>query len=564
MSSSHSTSALESECSLLREWLSLAGLEKTQIREVASVALTEQIHMRFDAAKLDEDAARLLEEKKEPAWVQPMITDARWRPLLYDLCVTNPSSALLQSIVRTLSQGEHAAEVQANTSLGTVLGGASSMQTYLSSLAAQLNSLRQGQAGAQARLEGLACAAEPDFLVAQMLLRAPGIATHAEVGAHAEQAAATMALAASRAHGQAFRRLYALAHGLPRGAAMSSALISILTADSVSSADANTLQDQCTKGASTSALRDPALLRTLLASVFDPLRPPKPGLRDQLLAALACAASDARADADTAGGLTSGGGEGEGDVDMADAAGASARRPPEGTADAAARRAAALAALSQAQSICERNEVSEVGASVAALQQCARDEIAAACGVLVWARRVLTTPQFSGARFNLSFLPPVLRLLASIARAHSSLHGEVCATVHAVLMHEPPSDAEDVSSLTIVGLRRMLLDLLLWLLTEGCVFPVVAVLRAWLQDADLSLVRHLIHATLTLCAPPYSVAFGKQLLAMIKAPRTLEAHRTTEAKQPLVACAEQAGRTPGLEEEAAEALELLGANANGS
>ena len=52
-----------------------------------------------------------------------------------------------------LSQSEHAAEVQANTTLGAVLGGSSSsMQTFVTSLATQLNSLRQGQPGAQARL----------------------------------------------------------------------------------------------------------------------------------------------------------------------------------------------------------------------------------------------------------------------------------------------------------------------------------------------------------------------------------------------------------------------------
>ena len=61
--------------------------------------------------------------------------------------------------------------------------------------------------------------------------------------------------------------------------------------------------------------------------------------------------------------------------------------------------------------MCESNEVSEVGASVATLRRCAGAEIAAACGVLVWARRNLTTGRFSGARFNASYLPPVLQLL---------------------------------------------------------------------------------------------------------------------------------------------------------
>ena len=535
MGESSSEATLQSECSLLREWLSVAGLDKTKIRDIAADAFTEQIHARFDSAKLDEDAAQL---QAEPVWLRAMIGDARWRPLLYDICAANPSSVLLQAAVRALAQSEHAAEVQANASLDAVIGGASSMQTFLSSLAVHLNSLRQGQPGAQARLEGLTCVGEPDFLVAQMLLRAPAIASDPEVGGLAEQSAAAMASAATRAHGQPFRRLHLLACGLPKGAVITSALISILTADSVSSADAHTLDEQCAKGATTAALRDPGILRLLLHSVFDPLRPPRPGPREQLLRVLAHAAADA-ADVD-----------GDGLVVDTVSAAASAT---------AARREAALAALTRAQAICERNEVSEVGASVALLMRCATEEPAAACGALVWARRVLTTPQFSGARFNLVFLPPVLRLLVRIAHTHPGLQGEVCAVVHAVLVHEPPSDSEDVSSLTLVSMRRSLVDVLLWLLTEGCVFPVLGVLQEWLAHADLSLVRHLIASLLALCAPPYSPAFGRQILRMLKAPLTLEAHRGAEARTPLLAWAEQAGRTPGLEEDALEVADALSA-----
>ena len=60
----------------------------------------------------------------------------------------------------------------------------------------------------------------------------------------------------------------------------------------------------------------------------------------------------------------------------------------------------ALGALTEAQAICERNEVSEMASSVAALRRCAVAAPAAACGVLVWTRRNLCSRQFSGARFN--------------------------------------------------------------------------------------------------------------------------------------------------------------------
>ena len=44
-----------------------------------------------------------------------------------------------------------------------------------------------------------------------------------------------------------------------------------------------------------------------------------------------------------------------------------------------------------------------------------------------------------------------------------------------------------MSALTTVTLRRQLLESLLLLLTQGCVFPVLDQLHEWLVDADLSL-----------------------------------------------------------------------------
>ena len=122
--------------------------------------------------------------------------------------------------------------------------------------------------------------------------------------------------------------------------------------------------------------------------------------------------------------------------------------------------------------------MSEVDAQVAILRRCSSSEPACACGLLVWTRRNLTTPQFSGARFNGTFLPAMLQLVGSIAEAHPGLQGEVCDLVHAILIHEPGKEAEDVSAETADTLRRRLLECLLWLLTRGCVFPVLAKLHA--------------------------------------------------------------------------------------
>ena len=362
-----------------------------------------------------------------------------------------------------------------------------------------------------------------------MLLRSPALRDHPEYGAHAEQAAAAMAKSAGR-NGQAYRRLHLLSLGVPRVSPLMSALISLLRSagddfakgnsywidQTISAADAVTLDEQCAiGGSSTIALRDPTILKILLQALFDPAKPPKPGPRVQLLRVIARVAADAAEECEDTSAVL--------------------EEASVSESKAHARRAKVHAVLTEAQKICETNEVSEVDAQVAILRRCSSSEPACACGLLVWTRRNLTTPQFSGARFNGTFLPAMLQLVGSIAEAHPGLQGEVCDLVHAILIHEPGKEAEDVSAETAVTLRRRLLECLLWLLTRGCVFPVLAKLHEWLKTADYSLVRHLFTQLLTLCSPPYSEAFGRKLLAMVKEARTLEAHRGDEQRRGLKA-----------------------------
>ena len=202
-------------------------------------------------------------------------------------------------------------------------------------------------------------------------------------------------------------------------------------------------------------------------------------------------------------------------------------------------------------------QASEIRSSVAVLHRCIT-EPAAACGVLLWAHVVLTNPRFSASRYNLSFMPDVLRLLLTIAATHPALIGAVGTLLHACLVHEPPSDSES-NALTIVALRRRLLDGLLLLLARGYTLPVLAVFRSWLRDADLSLVRHLLQQLLALAAPPFSAAFADHILAMLRHPRTLEAHRAAESRRPLLAFAQQAQSIAGVEAAAAQAIHVLSA-----
>jgi hypothetical protein len=184
-------------------------------------------------------------------------------------------------------------------------------------------------------------------------------------------------------------------------------------------------------------------------------------------------------------------------------------------------------------------------------------------------------------------LPLYLRLLVAIAKAHSSLQrqarrppprrppprrprrarspetrsrgAQACAIVATCLKIDP--DDPDSSALTVVALRRQMVDGLLLLLARGCALPVLAVLREHFDSPnavpppasharaviaqhltartrcaqDMSLVRHSVLQLFALVAPPFSEAFASQLLRIARHARVREAFRDDKSKAALAA-----------------------------
>ena len=88
------------------------------------------------------------------------------------------------------------------TGLSALIGGTSSLQAFVTSLGVQLGALAQGQPGAQASLDGIACAGEAQLLCAQQLLRTPPLRDHAMLSGLLEQASGHMVEAAVQSSGQ--------------------------------------------------------------------------------------------------------------------------------------------------------------------------------------------------------------------------------------------------------------------------------------------------------------------------------------------------------------------------
>ena len=511
-------STVDEQCSLLREWLSLAGVEKTAIRSMVALQLTDKAFQHLDAQRLDS-------LDSEPAWLRAMCSEPRWRTVLYDMCAATPSCVLLQTAVRELSKGEHATEIAMHPSLRAVIGKASSLQAFTNALALQLGG-RQYEQTSQNALDAVGSAGELQHFSAQLLLSVHLLRqTDHPISAVLEQSIARMTHACMLRHRQSACRLQLLASGVPRQSPIMSCMVSILTADYVSPADANLLQELFSQHSPTSdLLRSTQLVQKLLQALFDPCHPPKPAQRELLLRSLANVANIEQPQTHTVVISTDDG-------------------------------SSILSMLREAQATCESNEVSEIRTSVGILHRCSTHPVVA-CGIMLWIFINLTNPRFSGARYNSAFMPVVLQLVAAIAEQHESLGGATCTLLFSCLLHDPPTDS-DTNALAIVEIRRKLLDCLLMLMLQGHIVPVLSAVAAWLPDADLALVRHLVQQLLNLVSPPYSFVFAESILAILRHPRTLEAHRDGLIKRPLVEFAQDARSVVGLQQSADTLLEML-------
>ena len=190
-------------------------------------------------------------------------------------------------------------------------------------------------------------------------------------------------------------------------------------------------------------------------------------------------------------------------------------------------------------------------------------------------------------------LASYLSISARFFSGRRALFAQVASLLHSILEHEV-SDDSDSNALTTVALRRLTLECLLLLMTLGCVLPCLAAFEAWLSEADLSLVRHLVAQLLALAAPPcdgghsrrrrsagwapgaagtfselsrhfltcrYSEQFARAVLGILVHSKVAEAFRGHggESTKPMLTFTEQlAAAMPALANAAAEARAAFG------
>ena len=214
--------AARKESKLLRSWLLAAGMTDDAVRDLASERLEGLVRQHFDAQVLDETP-------EEPAWLESLLKEKRWRALLCELLAQHPSCVLLQFAVRTLAEGEHASEVAGFGGLQSALGAQSSLPRFILALAKQLSAVLNGARGAESALSNVACSGEVQLLCSQLLLHALSAQRGGESARLLQRVAAEMSTAAEVSLGKSSHRLHLLSAGLSRHSTLMNCFLAILS-----------------------------------------------------------------------------------------------------------------------------------------------------------------------------------------------------------------------------------------------------------------------------------------------------------------------------------------------
>ncbi|EZA55519.1 Negative elongation factor D [Ooceraea biroi] len=169
-------------------------------------------------------------------------------------------------------------------------------------------------------------------------------------------------------------------------------------------------------------------------------------------------------------------------------------------------------AIEKVHNICNINKgSSELIAELNTLYQCIRFPVVSV-GVIRWVECTVTEPSYF--KLCTEHCPVHLALLDEVVNCHTLLHPKILR----LLVHLFESKQDELEILVQLEMKKMLIDRMLNLLSQGCVVPVVSYIKQCWQrgDTDVSLIRYFVTEVLEVIAPPYSTEFVQLFLPMVE------------------------------------------------
>lgn len=471
--------------SLVCSWIAKA--DQANGESSSSNQADEVTHMqgliadKFDPDKVD---ALLRTRRGPPKWLTPLIADRAGRELIYTLSARYKNCQLLKYAMQRILMAGHDDEV---ASVGSRLAGY--FEVFYNLMVKRLEEMLHGD---DARMQVLSkelmdicCSSQHTYAHAQQLLKELGAQPQ---GARYKRLSQDMEVYAAEKLGHPIAwKMHQFFLGSHTSVA--DAEVAVLVADLLAADKGHTRslipklhKLYCTPPHAhqippMTLLQHPKVFEILVQGLFEPSqRLPADTQRTYIqLLATAASAVDPR--------------QQSGSLDLAEVPG---------------QMAALQGAITLAKQANEGHRFSP-----AELQQAAQplQVPCAAMGLLYSMEQTLLDRRIWSTALDMLPAPAFLTLMLVLVPLQPLMHTKIVGIVAAVLVA--------MGSKSDYGTG--FLDLVVYLLQQGCVGPVLAMIANWASSgsADPLLVRHFIFKTLAVCGPPYSAYFTSMLLRLM-------------------------------------------------
>ena len=172
-----------------------------------------------------------------------------------------------------------------------------------------------------------------------------------------------------------------------------------------------------------------------------------------------------------------------------------------------------IQAIDKVSSICsERKGSSEIMPELNNIFEMIENYQVVAYGIVYWVKHVVSEPSFF--KLNTEQTPLHLALLDEVTACHTNFHNMVLELYISIF----EAQYDELEVLAQLGLKKMIIDRMVHLLSMNCVLPVLNYIKQCLKndDTDISLIRYFIMEVLTIISPPYTEEFVDLFLPLVE------------------------------------------------
>ncbi|RLU19034.1 hypothetical protein DMN91_009392 [Ooceraea biroi] len=462
---------------LLAEWLIAAGVTVTDVQAMVENNLKDMILKNFDPKKADKI---FTEEGETPSWLTEMIQHPTWRSLIYRLAEEYPDCLMLNFTIKLISDAGFQGEI---TSISTA---AQQIEVFSRVLKTAIAGFLQNTENWQSSIQECAkmvCHGQHTYVYSQVLLQI--LAQEARGGFMMKRLSQEITKCAQQNRHDVTPITMAL-NGAAGSPGACQALSSMLSRNTLNPADITVLfrNYSAAEPPPIELLRNPQFLELLVDALFKPGVKINPEHKSKYIYLLAYAASVCET------------------------------VPKKGNTRKTNKDdlKTTTQAIEKVHNICNINKgSSELIAELNTLYQCIRFPVVSV-GVIRWVECTVTEPSYF--KLCTEHCPVHLALLDEVVNCHTLLHPKILR----LLVHLFESKQDELEILVQLEMKKMLIDRMLNLLSQGCVVPVVSYIKQCWQrgDTDVSLIRYFVTEVLEVIAPPYSTEFVQLFLPMVE------------------------------------------------